>query len=606
MRAWRGFFCLVAFLALQACGDDDSGPGTAIGNKPDGSMMRGKPDAGGAGGAPTHHRDASATTDASAAVDAGSDSGFNPLDFDAGAAKVTPPPKMMVTAGPVPKGWTCPKALWADGHCDCGCSVTDFDCKQFSCTDPGCVDGMCDACFTLTGSWKPCAPDPSMNDWTCDPLAISDGLCDCGCGIPDPGCKGSGCDTPGCRKQACDVRHGCTAAEIAAGDDCTSNNPKVLTNAVWTCPWDRYASGDGCDCGCGAIDPDCGDVGGCSVARCFQDACVRCADDEGRPYDCDAAKAGWDQDIVGDSTTSEPSLCNSVHFGSGDGCDCGCGGHDPDCGKKGCDAPGCYDAACKRCTDATTLRPTGCPTTGDVASTWVDTNKCNPDNYGTGDGCDCGCGTPDPDCAGKGCTTPGCTDAACGVCNDGKGFFVPCAGWTCGAATDPAFANAECDCGCGVIDPFCRDTHRDSCTKAGCEVTTCQFCNDSGNRSACGGEWTGDTGGTSSACNVEDYDYDGLCDCGCGAHDPDCAKGQDCVDKGCNAPDCDVCHDGSLLALCYTWTCSAASFGTGDGCDCGCGARDPDCGTGGCQEPGCNDAACKVCHDPFGRALPCP
>jgi hypothetical protein len=396
---------------------------------------------------------------------------------------------------------------------------------------------------------------------------------------------------------------------IAADDDCGSVNPKVLTNQTWECPWDHYASGDGCDCGCGAIDPDCGTVGGCSGARCYGTSCVRCADEDGRPYDCEAAKAGWDEDIVGDGTTLEPSLCNSVHFGTGDGCDCGCGGHDPDCGKnKGCEAAGCSDSACDRCTDPVTYLPTGCPAVGDVASKWIDTNHCSAANYGTGDGCDCGCGTPDPDCGtGKGCTGPGCTDATCDVCHDGMGFFVPCEGWTCGAATDPAFANNECDCGCGKIDPNCRERNRKSCTKDGCEVTTCEFCNDGGNRTACGGEWETDTGGTSSACLTTFYDLDGLCDCGCGAHDPDCEKDQDCTDKGCVAPDCDVCHDGSLLAVCYGWTCDADLFGKDGKCDCGCGALDPDCENGGgCHDPGCDDDACEVCHDPFGRVLPCP
>jgi hypothetical protein len=605
MRAVRGFFCLGLVLCLAACGDDDSHPpSTMVPPAKDGGTGSDKADGGDAGATKPHHGSGGSGAATSKTMDAGKDSGpFNPFDFDA-ATTDSAVAHTMVTAGPPPKAWSCPKAFWADGHCDCGCGATDWDCKTFSCIDPGCIEGACDACFTLTGSWKPCAPDPKMSDWTCDPLALGDSLCDCGCGIPDPSCKGSGCDTPGCRKPACDVRHGCSDAQIAAKDDCSSNNPGVLKDNVWTCPWDRYASGDGCDCGCGAIDPDCGQTGGCSDARCFDAACVRCSDERGRSYDCDAAKAGWDQDILGNSTGNQPSQCNAVHFGTGDGCDCGCGGHDPDCGKgKGCEEPGCYDSTCTRCTDVSSLQPTGC-LAPDVMSTWVGTNKCSADNYGTGDGCDCGCGTPDPDCAGKGCTTPGCTDAACAVCNDGAGQFVPCSGWTCGSKTDPAFANAECDCGCGVVDPYCRLTNRESCTKAGCEVTTCDFCNDaSHNRTTCGGEWTSDNGGM---CNAQYYGLDGLCDCGCGVHDPDCGKGTDCTDRGCNAQGCVVCHDGSSLDVCYQWTCDPKSFGTGDGCDCGCGARDPDCKTGGCQEPGCSDDACKVCHDPLGRALPCP
>ena len=604
MRAFRGCFCLVLFLALQACGDDDSGgPGQPTGIADGGITDASTHPDGGTTKPPAHHRDASAGT-GGATADAGSDSGPGNTDFDAAVNNKPPPPAV---AGPPPKAWSCPDALWADGHCDCGCSATDWDCKQFSCIDPGCIEGACEACFTLSGSWKPCAADPKMDDWTCDALAIADSLCDCGCGIPDPACKGSGCETPGCRKQSCDVRHNCSDTMIAANDDCSSNNPQVLiTGTSWICPWDRYASGDGCDCGCGAIDPDCGDGAGCSMGRCFNDACVRCSE-EGRPYDCDAAKAGWDEDILGDSSSSEPSQCNALHFGTGDGCDCGCGGPDPDCGKdKGCEGAGCKDNACDRCTDISG-KPTGC-LPSDVATTWTDDSGCNADNYGTGDGCDCGCGIPDPDCDGLGSIDSTFVDT-CDVCHDKVNgsntnyYVVPCPKWTCGSATDVAFANAECDCGCGVIDPFCRDVQRESCTKAGCEIATCQFCNDSGGRAACGGQWRTDT---DVSCHWQFYGEDGLCDCGCGAHDPDCKKGQDCTDKGCNAPDCDVCHDGSLLDLCYAWTCSADSFGKGDGCDCGCGARDPDCNGNGCQEPGCKDDACEVCHDPFGRAVPCP
>src|SRR5262249_38149484 len=149
--------------------------------------------------------------------------------------------------------------------------------------------------------------------------------------------------------------------------------------------------------------------------------CDRCSDENGRPYSCAAALAGWDDNVLDNPNNALRSQCNAIHFGSDDGCDCGCGGHDPDCGKDhGCDEPGCSEWGGVRCTDPLTAAPIGC--VPDMM-TWSVTNKCNPENYGTGDGCDCGCGIPDPDCNGQGCTGKGCLDDSCDVCNDGMGHF---------------------------------------------------------------------------------------------------------------------------------------------------------------------------------------
>jgi len=52
-------------------------------------------------------------------------------------------------------------------------------------------------------------------------------------------------------------------------------------------------------------------------------------------------------------------------------------------------------------------------------------------------------------------------------------------------------------------------------------------------------------------------------------------------------------------------TCDPAFLGAGDGCECGCGVADPDCGQGGCAEPGCQARACEFCYDARGRAIAC-
>ena len=298
-----------------------------------------------------------------------------------------------------------------------------------------------------------------------------------------------------------------------------------------------------------------------------------------------------------DACSNPPNLsdkwtCAVDKYGTGNGCDCGCGGLDPDCAEdEGCAEPGCQADGCNRCTDLD-LNPIGCAPVEWLAA------LCKAEAYGTGDGCDCGCGVPDPDCGDDGCTEAGCGEDACEVCNDGQGGYVTCPNWQCGAF------DAACDCGCGAIDPYCREFDLLGCTEEGCETPACDFCNEDGSgRVACGGGWT---------CDESSYGLDGLCDCGCGAMDPDCAEGMGCDEMGCFALGCEVCHSGSIVNACYPWICAPANepdnwvgYGADDGCDCGCGVPDPDCDRMGCNEPGCDVPACETCHDPLGRTVPC-
>jgi hypothetical protein len=576
---------LLGLLLLSGCGDDDAPPSVP---SEDAGMDSGedKPP----------KKDAGDTKpDAEPAADSGRDSGD---PEDSGTDSGPPPPvdggpgDVAIDAGPPPEGWKCAAALWADGYCDCGCSIADFDCVGQNCTARGCVQTGCDACYTEEYGWKPCQAEPDPDDWTCTMAEQLDTVCDCGCGIPDPGCHGSGCSEPGCWRKACNVRHG--------GDGSVLNDPFPGGASSWTCPAAAWGGGDGCDCGCGAVDPDCNNEASCSLALCNATACRTCHDASGRTVRCDDdLKDGW--------------KCDPQRYGTGDGCDCGCGIADPDCNGDGCNAYGCRDDACKRCTDSDYAldRLVGCtPTSG-----W----SCDEGHYGTGDGCDCGCGVADPDCAGDGCSEHGCQKDKCEYCHAGNSpdprsdsDYILCdppgdaKGWTCGSASDPAWANGECDCGCGRPDPYCRLNGRRSCSEAGCKTATCEFCNSaSGARESCPDpKWS-----TSGTCKNPLYGMDGVCDCGCGAIDPDCGDGEGCADSLCAGKGCEVCHGPSnLLAACQTWTCATAAYGDGEVCDCGCGAPDPDCSGLGCSEPGCSDEMCsdKGCHDPYGRIVPCP
>jgi hypothetical protein len=521
-----------------------------------------------------------------AVKDSGSDaSDAEPVDAGNG--------DIMADAGPPPAAWACADALWADGYCDCGCGVADFDCVGQNCIAPGCIAAGCDACYDSQYAWKACAPAPNLNDWKCTiDEQGDDGICDCGCGIPDDTCQGSGCTEPDCWRKRCNVRHGADGVKVA--------DTQVPPFNEWSCPAAAWGGGDGCDCGCNVPDPDCRSSHACTTALCTDSECTTCHDATGRVVPCTDAWIGW--------------TCDPQRFGSGDGCDCGCGSADPDCDAKGCTLYGCRADECKRCTDTNyaVSKSVGC-----APNTWT----CELSHYGTSDGCDCGCGVRDPDCgsnAADGCADSDCQQDACAYCHKPSGNpladndYVICdppgdaKGWTCGTMDDAAWKNAECDCGCGRPDPFCRREQRASCTAPGCNTATCQFCNaENGTRDTCSGvRWSGD-----GTCKNVNYASDGQCDCGCGAIDPDCGDGEGCAASDCSAKGCEVCHGASLLlATCYTWTCPVAAYDDGAICDCGCGAEDPDCSNLGCSEPGCSAAMCSEngCHDPFGRTVACP
>jgi hypothetical protein len=487
-------------------------------------------------------------------------------------------------AGSVPAEWKCGSALWGDAICDCGCGVRDYDCKQQSCTSVECVESGCDACYTANYAYKACVADA----WTCAPEEQIDDVCDCGCGGADPACHGSGCNEPGCSRSVCGRRHDKTGAVL--------QQDLPPTNG-WRCAIQSWGGGDGCDCGCGAPDPDC-DPGyaQCTTPLCNAAECTICHDVTGRAVPCDDAIKNW--------------TCAPRHYGSGDGCDCGCGVADPDCAESGCTALGCRDAACTRCTE-TSYGPdqsVGCtPATG-----WT----CNKEHYGTGDGCDCGCGIHDPDCGdtSHGCTQSNCQQLDCEYCHAPGAFdpredddYIVCApGWTCGDITAPAWTGSECDCGCGKPDPDCRKADRLGCTGSGCKSEACEYCNATDSPRA---QCSGLTWKTTGTCDFTIYGLDGLCDCGCGAPDPDCGADLGCATPLCAAEGCDVCHgSGDNLNACLSWTCAKSAYADGARCDCGCGAPDPDCSLLGCAEPGCSDPACSPdgCHDPFGRTVPCP
>jgi hypothetical protein len=138
--------------------------------------------------------------------------------------------------------------------------------------------------------------------------------------------------------------------------------------------------------------------------------------------------------------------CGGNTYGASDGCDCNCGGVDPDCSVALAPVLNCLN-------NGATCDSSGACVGGVVLpSTWT----CARTLYGAGDGkCDCGCGAYDPDCDSAGATVSGCTgNAVCsstGICTGG--FATP-ASWTCDATYFGA--NDGCDCNCGAWDLDCN------------------------------------------------------------------------------------------------------------------------------------------------------
>jgi hypothetical protein len=415
-----------------------------------------------------------------------------------------------------PAGWNCGAQLYGDGSCDCGCGVQDRDCERSddldecvtcnrfgSCNNYACP-GRIDPEDTTTCSLPPAA-------WTCVDYYYADTVfCDCGCGAMDPDCEDddiASCDT-------CGLSGGCGGGTCPA-----SINPEDITTCItpegWTCGSIAYNDGYNCDCGCGVVDldcegpersycQDCAAPGSCSEYDGF------CSDhiDEFNNAVCSGPPANW--------------TCAARLYGDGVLCHCGCGAIDSDCEGRECEVcnarGACSSQPCPGMInpndEANCVQP-------EVPAGWT----CDYFAYGDGQTCDCGCGVQDFDCltadigACESCYScggsecPGNLDPA-----DPTRCLPPPAGWRCG----PEYYSDgfNCDCGCGVPDPDCAGTtpnYCSSCPEGSCANFNCQnlLPNDNAH---CLNEpppaWT---------CEFEVYG-DGLCDCGCGAVDLDCAS----------------------------------------------------------------------------------
>lgn len=367
--------------------------------------------------------------------------------------------------------------------------------------------------------------------WKCGSLTYADGQCHCGCGAVDPDCQAANieacevCNAPGsCNGAPCPGR-------IEGGDIGTC----VPTPNNWTCLPETYEDEQGCDCGCGVVDPDCADetVESCDV--CWQTG--------------SCANALCPSSITPDNNAHcaiPPEWkCYDLYYGDNE-CDCGCGAVDVDCADDTVESCSrCPPGSCGTGYCSANIEPENNALCATPPANWL----CSPRLWNNGT-CDCGCGFFDFDCAEddiefcENCDAEGsCSGPACPgtIVVDQIAFckVVPApAGWTCWGGD---YANGRCDCGCGVPDLDCRTSDRDACLSCygvGCDWRSCETSVDPDDTTQClppPAGWT---------CDAAAF-YDQLdCDCGCGVLDPDCdefaGRGycDRCPAEGCAGGNC--------------------------------------------------------------------
>src|SRR5262252_1748971 len=375
-----------------------------------------------------------------------------------------------VTTCRAPAGWTCTPETYGDGkQCDCGCGVRDIDCWNndvASCDDclaqGSCANGLCPSSIA-PGDNAHCAIPPL---WSCAANTYGDGVCNCGCGAVDVDC-------PDAKAASCQVCDQTSCSPFTCAVDATDNAHCPAPPYTWQCSPRLYRDGSRCDCGCGAIDPDCKSLG--------VDACDRCDD----PGSCSAqaCPSFIDASFNGRCDTPTPPAgwtCGAIVYGDGT-CDCGCGVPDPDC--RTADFAACV--RCLNCGGHGTCEGTVLPS---------DPTQCAPPPNGWTCSaaafrnltCDCGCGIPDPACQGIELLYV-CGNFPVEGCSGGKKYHIDpshnalCTvtipgAWTCDRGF---YDDGICDCGCGAVDLDCR-------TNA---VAACEQCNDPGSCSttACPG-----------------------------------------------------------------------------------------------------------------------
>jgi hypothetical protein len=168
--------------------------------------------------------------------------------------------------------YSCPVDTWGDNLCDCGCGEPDLECLS-----P--LVGACDTCTSAGSCAQTDCLEIDFDDnsqcaasnptWTCPLTTFGDGDCNCGCGSVDPDCTSDyvgACDY-------CDDTGSCDGSTDCIGIALDDNGACIQGAPTWTCTPGFYGAVDGCDCGCGVVDPDCSDQTEFDTCFCGTGSC---------------------------------------------------------------------------------------------------------------------------------------------------------------------------------------------------------------------------------------------------------------------------------------------------------------------------------------------
>ena len=407
--------------------------------------------------------------------------------------------------------------------------------------------------------------------------------------------------------------------------------------ATWTCAKKAWADGATCDCGCGAVDPDCAaapnPVVGCKSGKCKADGtCEACTPqcsgkecgDDGCGSLCGICDVPGKPSCVGGTCQACAPDCAGKACGP-DGCGGQCGSCGPGlkCAFDQCIFPPAEESCLGHCGG---YAPSGC--------------ACNAACAGDGSCCVdvglCGCL---PKCGGLACGDDGC-GGSCGECAAGSTCVAGacllgvCTDATCNSHGSCLPATATCTCDAGYAGPFCDACAQGfvgfpSCVTPCDDVTQC----DDGN--ACTSDDCSASNGCvhlaiavtcddGDACTVGDFCTGGLCNGGAPLDCNDnnactadsCTKAAGCAHLPSGATSCDdgnACTTGDACsgATCQGGTptvCDDGNACTGDACDPGsgcahtpngalCSLADPCSAGGACDGAICKSLGTKSCDD---------